>query len=48
MGRLEVQLRARRPREVAFLDRLCIDGNDIEVQLAMEKLQDEDLFLPKL
>ena len=30
--------------EVAFLDRLCIDGNDIEVQLAMEKLQDEDLF----
>ena len=30
--------------EQAFLDSLVVHGNEIEVQLAMEKLQDEDLF----
>jgi hypothetical protein len=30
--------------EQEFLDQLVVHGNEIEVQLAMEKLQDEDLF----
>ena len=30
--------------EIAFLDELVVSGNEIEVQLAMERLQDEDLF----
>jgi hypothetical protein len=31
-------------QEQRFLDQLVVHGNDIEVQLAMERLQDEDLF----
>ena len=32
------------PHEHDFLDQLCVHGNEIEVQLAFEKLSDEDLF----
>lgn len=31
-------------QEHSFLDRLVIQGNEVEVQLAFERLQDEDLF----
>ena len=30
--------------ETAFLEELCVRGNEIEVQIATEKLQDEELF----
>jgi len=32
------------PRETAFLEELCVRGNEIEVQIATENLQDEQLF----
>ena len=36
--------RSTNDSEQRFVDRLVVDGNESEVQLAMEKLQDENLF----
>lgn len=45
---LRRDLRLRRtsltPQEHGFLEELCVHGNEIEVQLALEKLNDSDLF----